>query len=128
MKELFSKNIYSYLISNNLIIKSQSGFRPSDSVVTSVHDIHTAFGDQNCLEVRSVYLDITKAFDKVWHEGLIFKLQENDLVEDIIDQYPSSSNFYEGITDKTTWSFETEAKVLPTITFNDTSTVPKICL
>ena len=30
-------------------------------------------------EVRSVYLDMYKAFDKVWHEGLIFKLQQNDI-------------------------------------------------
>ena len=31
------------------------------------------------LEVRSVYLDMSKAFDKVWHEGLIFKLKQNGI-------------------------------------------------
>ena len=29
------------------------------------------------LEVRAVFLDISKAFDKVWHDGLIFKLKQN---------------------------------------------------
>ena len=26
-------------------------------------------------ETRAVFLDISKAFDKVWHEGLVFKLK-----------------------------------------------------
>ena len=29
--------------------------------------------------VRGVFLDISKAFDKVWHNGVIFKLQENEI-------------------------------------------------
>ena len=28
-------------------------------------------------EVRGVFLDISKAFDKVWHKGIIFKLKQN---------------------------------------------------
>ena len=44
-----------------------------------MHDVHTAFDDKNCLEVRSVYLDMSKAFDKVWHEGMVFKLKQNGI-------------------------------------------------
>ena len=45
-----------------------------------MNDIHSAFDDKNCLEIRSVYLDMPKAFDKVWHEGLIFKLKQSGIV------------------------------------------------
>merc|ERR1711928_329090 len=42
-------------------------------------DIHCAFNDNSCLEVRSIYLDMSKAFDKVWHEGLLHKLKQNGI-------------------------------------------------
>ena len=75
------KNLYNHLISNDLISKNQSGFRPGDSCTNQllflINEIHKAFDDKDCLEVRSVYLDMSKAFDKVWHQGLIFKLKQN---------------------------------------------------
>ena len=77
---LFS-NMYNHLISINLITKNQSGFRPGDSVTNQliflVDKIHSSL-DIN-LEVRSVFLDMSKAFGKVWHEGLLFKLRQNEI-------------------------------------------------
>ena len=35
------------------------------------------------LEVRSVFLDISKTFDKVWHEGVLFKLSQNGISENL---------------------------------------------
>ena len=55
----------------------QSGFRPGHSTVLQltyvVHKIYSSLEEGK--EVRAVFLDISKAFDKVWHEGLISKLK-----------------------------------------------------
>ena len=62
-----------------LLSPNQSGFRPSDSSVNQllviIHEIFEAFDCNPLLEVRSVFLDISKAFDKVWYNDLLYKLK-----------------------------------------------------
>ena len=36
-------------------------------------------------EVRSVFLDISKAFDKVWHDGIIYKLIQNGISGNLLN-------------------------------------------
>ena len=64
---------------NNLISKDQSGFRPGDSTINQLISITSSIFEsfENFEETRALFLDISKAFDKVWHEGLIFKLKRN---------------------------------------------------
>ena len=80
-EKIIFNNLYNYLNTNNLITKNQSGFRPGDSTTNQllylVNEIYEAFEDPNSLEAWAVFLDISKAFDKVWHDGLIFKLKQN---------------------------------------------------
>ena len=56
--------MHNHFISNNLITKNQSGFRPNDSVTNEliclVDSIHSSL-DIN-LDVHSVFLDMSKAF------------------------------------------------------------------
>ena len=73
---LFS-NMYNHLISNNLITKNQSSDSVTNQLIFLVDKIHSSL-DIN-LEDRSVFLDMSKAFDKVWHEGLIFKLRQHGI-------------------------------------------------
>ena len=38
-------------------------------------------------EIRGVFLDISKAFDKVWHEGIVFKLKQNGISGNLINVF-----------------------------------------
>ena len=66
-KVLF-KHLYNFFEFNHLITKKQTGFRPGDSttnqLIDFVNEIHKSFDDKKSLEVRAVFLDISKAFDK----------------------------------------------------------------
>ena len=81
LEKIIFNHLYTYLTSNNLITKNQAGFRPGDSTTNQLLDlvdtIHRSFEATPSLDVRAIFLDISKAFDKVWHEGLIFKLKQN---------------------------------------------------
>ena len=94
-KNIFN-NLYSYLYANNLITKNQSGFRPGDSTTNQllylVNEIHQAFENPKSLEVRAVFLDIPKAFDKVWHDGLIFKLKQNGVSGNLLTFFQNYLN------------------------------------
>ena len=47
------------------------------------NNLLASFDDR--FEVRSVFLDIFKAFNKVWHEGIIFKLKQNGISYDLLN-------------------------------------------
>ena len=40
-----------------------------------LYTLYKAFNAYLSLDTRGVFLDMPKAFDKVWHEGLIYKLK-----------------------------------------------------
>ena len=44
-------------------------------LVLMTHKIYQSFNCDITLDVKGTFLDISKAFDKVWYEGLIVKLQ-----------------------------------------------------
>ena len=73
--------MFSFFIENDLISLNQSGFKPGDSCINQLlsitHEIYKSFDDG--WEVRGVFLDISKAFDKVWHQGVILKLKQNGI-------------------------------------------------
>ena len=82
------KNILQHIfVENDLISQNQSGFKPGNSCINQLisitHEIYQSFDDG--LEVRGVFLNISKTFDKVWHEGLIYKLKQNGVKGNLLE-------------------------------------------
>ena len=69
--------IFSLFIENDLISQNKSDFEPVDTctnqLLSITLEIFKSFDDG--WEVRGVFLDISKTFEKVWHEGLLLKLR-----------------------------------------------------
>ncbi len=81
--------IYSHMCENSLLNPHQSGFRPGDSTINQLlcitHKIHSAFEDTPSKETRTIFLDLSKAFDRVWHKGLLYKLKCNGISGDLLN-------------------------------------------
>ena len=71
--------IYEHLSKQVLISPNQSGFRPGDSTINQLllitNNIYKAFDERPSREMRAIFLDLSKAFDTVLHEGLIHKVE-----------------------------------------------------
>ena len=79
--------MFGFFIENDLISQHQSGFKPGDSCINQLlwinHEIYQSFDEG--FDVRTVFLDISKTFDKVWHNGLIFKLKQNGISGNLLN-------------------------------------------
>ena len=87
LERLMFNKMFNFFMENKLISSNQSGFKPGDSCINQLlsitHEIYESFDVG--LEVRSVFLDISKAFDKVWHDGIIYKLTQNGISGNLLN-------------------------------------------
>ena len=85
--KMFQRVIYNslsnYFQSDRLFTPSQSGFLPGDSCIAQllsiINEIQTAFDENPTVDVRGVFLDLSKAFNKVLHDGIILKIENKEL-------------------------------------------------
>jgi hypothetical protein len=71
---------------NNIITSNQSGFAFGDSAINQLVNISNDFGRalDSGEEIRVVFCDISEAFDRVWHKGLLFKLKQYGISGNLI--------------------------------------------
>ena len=83
------KHVYNYLHNNNVISMYQSGFTPGNSttnqLVSIYHDVCTALDDHK--DIQLIFFDISKAFDKVWHKGLLFKMESIGIKHSLLNWF-----------------------------------------
>ena len=77
MEAIIADDLRNFLFSNNLISQRQFGFRPGHSALDMLISLTQRWSDalNNKWEVRAVSLDISRAFDTVWHPALLSKLR-----------------------------------------------------
>lgn len=77
LEKVIHKHIHNYLLENRTITPFQSGFTSGDSTVNQLVSLYNTFNQalDEGKEVRAVFCDISKAFDRVWHQGLLAKLK-----------------------------------------------------
>ena len=71
------KYLFNFFRDNNVITAFQSGFAPGDSAVNQLIYIYNTFCKalDGGKEVCALFCDISEAFDRVWHKGLLFKFK-----------------------------------------------------
>ena len=71
---------------NDLLYKYQSGFLPNNSSKYQLIDIyhHICQTFDNSKFSCMVFCDVSKAFHRVWHKGLIFKLKQLGLEGELL--------------------------------------------
>ncbi|GFU29161.1 RNA-directed DNA polymerase from mobile element jockey [Trichonephila clavipes] len=75
-ERLILSRLNNHLTTNKILISQQHGFRPqlstSHQLLRVVEYAKSGFKEKKC--TGTVFLDIQKTFDRVWHTGLLYKL------------------------------------------------------
>ena len=91
MERCIHKVLYNYISKHKLLTPFQSGFIPGDSTTFQLFHTYHMFCEavDNGKEVRVVFCDISKAFDRVWHQGLIHKLRDMGCCDELLNWFSS---------------------------------------
>ena len=91
MEKIVKDNIISYLLSLSLINHNQHGFLRSRSCMTCQYDFLNLVTDsaESGKSLVVLYLDLSKAFDRVPHPHLLTKLRSFGIVDPLLSWFSS---------------------------------------
>ena len=94
MERCVHKHLYNFLTSNKLLTSHQSGFIKGDSITNQLTYMYNEIckAMDTGKEIRAVFYDISKAFDRVWHRGLLLKLSSLDIKHQLLNFFKSYHN------------------------------------
>ena len=89
LEKIIHKHVFNFFRANSVLTNVQSGFIPADSTVNQLVDIYNTFCKalDEGKEVRAIFCDVSKAFDRVWHKGLLFKLKSVGISDSLLDWF-----------------------------------------
>ena len=67
--------MYKFAVDTEILYKYQSGLQPNDSTDNQLVDNTIILNMDKGRDIKFVFYDISKGFDRVWHNGLLFKLK-----------------------------------------------------
>ena len=83
---MIHKRLLSHYIDGNIITERQAAYLQGDSTISQlIYIIHQIRSSWNIGKVtQGIFLDISSAFDKVLHKGLIAKLEQIGIDDSIL--------------------------------------------
>ena len=90
-ERIIFKHLYNHLHDNGFLTPLQSGFIPWDSTTDQLTFLYNTFCQalDSGKEISVVFCDVSKAFDRVWHKGLLCKLRAAGISGSLLSWFES---------------------------------------
>ena len=84
LEKIIFKHLHNYLLRYSILSDDQSGFKHRDSTINQLLVIHDVI-----MKNLDIFCDISKAFDRVWHRGLLYKLRNYGIKGNLLTWFGS---------------------------------------